>query len=101
MLKDFNFRIIWEYMPFFMEGLRNTFLISIVALFLALIVGILACAGRISKWKLLRAISIAYIESIRSTPLLVQIYFFYFGLPTLGIRIPELQTGILALCSSQ
>ena len=97
MLAGFNFRVIWEYMPFFLEGLRNTFLISIVAIFLALIVGIIACGCRLSHWKLLRGLSIAYIESIRSTPLLVQIYFFYFGLPTLGIRIPELQTGIIAL----
>jgi polar amino acid transport system permease protein len=97
MLEGFNFRIIWEYMPFFLEGLRNTFLISIISIFLALIVGTIACACRISRWKLLRGVSIAYIESIRSTPLLVQIYFFYFGLPTLGFRIPELQTGILAL----
>ncbi len=97
MLEGFNFRIIWEYMPLFLEGLRNTFLISIVSIFLALIVGIIACSSRLSRWKLLRAVAIAYIESIRSTPLLVQIYFFYFGLPTLGIRIPELQTGIIAL----
>jgi polar amino acid transport system permease protein len=97
MLEGFNFRIIWEYTPLFLEGLRNTFLISIVSIFLALIVGTLACASRLSRWKLLRGVSIAFIESIRSTPLLVQIYFFYFGLPTLGFRIPELQTGILAL----
>lgn len=97
MLENFNLRIIWEYMPFFLEGLRNTFLISIVSIFLALIVGIIACACRLSRWKLVRGVSIVYIESIRSTPLLVQIYFFYFGLPTLGVRIPELQTGILAL----
>jgi polar amino acid transport system permease protein len=97
MLAGFNFRVIWEYMPFFLEGLRNTFLISIVSIALALIVGIIACACRLSRWKLLRAVSIIYIESIRSTPLLVQIYFFYFGLPTLGIRIPEIQTGIIAL----
>ena len=38
-----------------------------------------------------------YIESIRSTPLLAQLYFFYFGLPSLGIRLPEEATGILAL----
>lgn len=97
MLEFFNYRTIWEYMPLFGEGLRNTFLISIASLFLALIAGVLACAARLSSWKGLRAISIAYIESIRSTPLLVQIYFLYFGLPTLGIRIPEIQTGILAL----
>ena len=97
MLAGFNFRVIWEYMPFFMEGLRNTFLISLVSIILALIAGVIACACRLSRFKLLRGISIAYIESIRSTPLLVQIYFFYFGLPTLGIRIPEIQTGIVAL----
>ncbi len=97
MLENFNFRIIWEYMPFFMEGLRNTFLISILSLVLALLVGIGACACRLSQWRLLRGAATVYIESIRSTPLLVQIYFFYFGLPTLGLRIPEIQTGILAL----
>jgi len=97
MLKDFNFRIIWEYMPIFLDGVHNTFLISLVSIFLALIVGIIACAGRLSDWRVLRAVAIIYIESIRSTPLLVQIYFFYFGLPTLGIRIPEIQTGIFAL----
>ena len=53
MLEGFNFRIIWEYMPFFMEGLRNTFLISIVSLFLALIAGITACAGRLSPCRTL------------------------------------------------
>lgn len=97
MLAGFNFRIIWEYMPLFMQGLRNTFLISCISLLLALMVGIIACACRLSRWKLLRGASTAYIESMRCTPLLVQIYFFYFGLPSLGLSIPELQTGILAL----
>lgn len=97
MLNDFNFRIIFEYLPLFLSGLRSTFLISIVSIFLALATGIIACACRISSIKILKYISTAYIEIIRSTPLLVQIYFLYFGLPTLGVRIPEIQTGILAL----
>ncbi len=97
MLDDFNFRIIIEYLPLFLSGLRSTFLISIVSIFLALATGIIACACRISSFKILKYLSTAYIEIIRSTPLLVQIYFLYFGLPTLGVRIPEIQTGILAL----
>ena len=97
MLADFNFRVIFEYLPLFLTGLKSTFLISIVSIMLALVVGIIACACRISGIKSIKYPSIAYIEIIRSTPLLVQIYFLYFGLPTLGIRIPELQTGILAL----
>jgi len=97
MLDDFNFRIIFEYLPLFLNGLKYTFLISLVALFLALITGIIACGCRISSIKTLKYPVIAYIEIIRSTPLLVQIYFLYFGLPTLGIRVPEIQTGIIAL----
>ncbi len=97
MLDDFNFRVIMEYIPLFLSGLQSTFLISIVSITLALGTGIIACSCRISSIKPLKYFSIAYIEIIRSTPLLVQIYFLYFGLPTLGLRIPELQTGILAL----
>lgn len=97
MLADFNFRVIFEYLPLFLTGLKSTFLISIVSIMLALVAGIIACACRISGIKSIKYPAIAYIEIIRSTPLLVQIYFLYFGLPTLGIRVPEIQTGILAL----
>ncbi|MCA1794225.1 MAG: amino acid ABC transporter permease [Desulfotignum sp.] len=97
MLADFNFRIIFEYLPLFLTGLRSTFFISGVSIMLALVTGTIACACRISSIKLLKYPAIAYIEVIRSTPLLVQIYFLYFGLPTLGIRVPEIQTGIIAL----
>ncbi|MCG8632429.1 MAG: amino acid ABC transporter permease [Desulfobacterales bacterium] len=97
MLTDFNFRVIFEYLPLFLSGLKATFFISIVSIALALATGIIACACRISPLKVLKFPAIAYIEIIRSTPLLVQIYFLYFGLPTLGLRIPEIQTGILAL----
>ncbi|MEE4363239.1 MAG: amino acid ABC transporter permease [Desulfotignum sp.] len=97
MLADFNFRIIFEYLPLFLTGLRSTFFISLVSIVLALITGTIACACRISSIKMLKYPAIAYIEIIRSTPLLVQIYFLYFGLPTLGIRVPEIQTGIIAL----
>ena len=97
MLADFNFRVIWEYLPFFLTGVRATAFIAAVSIALALVTGIVACACRISGIKILKYPAVIYIELIRSTPLLVQIYFLYFGLPTLGIRVPELQTGILAL----
>jgi len=97
MLADFNFRVIWEYMPLFLTGVKATFFISIVSIILALATGIIACACRISSIKAIKYPAISFIELIRSTPLLVQIYFLYFGLPTLGLRVPELQTGILAL----
>jgi len=63
----------------------------------AIIVGIIACAMRLSKSRALSTIAGMYIESIRSTPLLVQLYFFYFGLPSMGVMLPEWVTGVIAL----
>ncbi|MCF6178178.1 MAG: amino acid ABC transporter permease [Geopsychrobacter sp.] len=97
MLANFNFMVIFEYLPLFLSGLKSTFLISLVTLVLALITGIIACSMRISGIKTLQYPAIAYIEIMRSTPLLIQIYFLYFGLPSLGIVVPEIQTGIIAL----
>jgi polar amino acid transport system permease protein len=97
MLEYFNFRVIFESYPLFMKGFLSTGWISLISLFLSLVVGTLACAGRLSKSRFFSTPAAVYIETIRSTPLLAQIYFFYFGLPSLGLRVPELQTGILAL----
>jgi polar amino acid transport system permease protein len=63
----------------------------------ALVIGVIACGMRISRFKLFSRLAAIYIESIRSTPLLVQLFFFYFGLPSLGFRMSEAATGILAL----
>ena len=52
---------------------------------------------RLSQSRAISRTAAVYIESIRSTPLLVQLYFFYFGLPTLGIMLPEWVTGVIAL----
>jgi His/Glu/Gln/Arg/opine family amino acid ABC transporter permease subunit len=97
MLEYFNFRVIAQYLDQYMIGLLATGWISLVSLFLALILGTIACVTRLSKNRLISSVSAVYIESIRSTPLLTQLYFFYFGLPSIGININEVQTGILAL----
>jgi len=60
-------------------------------------VGILACGLRLSRSPFMSWSAGAYIESIRATPLLVQIYFFYFGLPSLGVQVSETFTGVTAL----
>ena len=97
MLETFNFRVILEYMPFFLRCFLATLWLSAAGLMGALVIGTLACGLRLSGSRLLSRAAGVYIESIRSTPLLVQLFFFYFGLPTLGLRLPEAATGILAL----
>ncbi len=97
MLEAFNFRVILEYMPLYMQCFVATVWLSALSLLGAVLVGIIACAMRLSgSWPLARIAGI-YIESIRSTPLLAQLYFFYFGLPSIGIMMPEWITGVIAL----
>ena len=97
MLEYFNFRVVLQYLPMFLKGFLATGWISIISLAGATCMGILACFCRLSRFRWLSSPAVAYIEIIRSTPLLAQLYFFYFGLPSLGVRLTEIQTGIFAL----
>jgi His/Glu/Gln/Arg/opine family amino acid ABC transporter permease subunit len=97
MLETFNFRVIINTLPQFLQGLAGTTWICLIALLGAMLVGIVACVMRLSNRSMVSTPAVMYIELIRSTPLLAQIYFFYFGLPSLGFRISETFTGIIAL----
>lgn len=97
MLEAFNFRVILEYMPLYLQCFMATVWLSALSLIGAVLVGIVACSMRLSQSRFISSIAAVYIESIRSTPLLVQLYFFYFGLPSMGIMFPEWVTGVFAL----
>ena len=97
MLDAFNFRVILEYMPLYLQCFSATLWLSALSLFGAILVGIITCAMRLSQSRTFSSIAGIYIESIRSTPLLAQLYFFYFGLPSLGLMLPEWITGVIAL----
>jgi len=97
MLETFNFRVILEYMPLYLQCFLATLWLSALSLLGAIMVGTIACAMRLSQSRTLARIAGIYIESIRSTPLLAQLYFFYFGLPSIGLMLPEWITGVIAL----
>jgi polar amino acid transport system permease protein len=59
--------------------------------------GIVFMLMRMSKQPVLRAIAIGYIELIRNTPILVQVFFVFFGMPALGVRLSGEQAAILAM----
>ncbi len=96
----FNFRIVWQYWQVFAQGAFNTIWISTICLILSLIFGIfIALARRSSNPFIWRPVA-GYIQAIRSTPLLIQIYLIYYGLPSIlpfGNFLDEAQTGIIAL----
>ncbi|PVA09653.1 amino acid ABC transporter permease [Pelagivirga sediminicola] len=96
----FNLRLVSEYADVFAEGIWQTLWISAVCLALSLIFGTLLALARMSKNPLLWRPVAGYIQFIRATPLLVQIYLVYYGLPTImpsGMLFDEVQSGIIAL----
>ncbi len=97
MLSALNFRVIGETLPQYWTGFLSTLSISLAAFAGALVIGIIACAMSIQPSRFLRAPAVAYIDLVRATPLLAQLYFLYFGLPSLGILMPELVVGVISL----
>ena len=94
---DFDFRVIWQNWDLFLQGALMTIRITGIATVLGLLVGILMAGLQLLKNRILSGIIQAYIEVIRNTPFLVQLFFVYFGLPTLGIMIPAWQAALFAL----
>ena len=63
----------------------------------AIALGLLFAMLKISKWKILRAIAVVYINVLRGTPLFLQIYIMFFGLPMLNINIDNNLLGIIVM----
>lgn len=93
----FHFEVIFKNLDFLLNGLKITFLISIFSLVIGFFLGLVIAFMRISKSKILSKMAIAYVEFFRNTPFLVQLFFFYFGLPELGIITEPITTAIIAL----
>lgn len=84
-------------MLFIAGGIGETIKISVLSIVLAIILALLAALGRLSKFAPFYALSTFYVSLIRGTPLYLQIFFFFLALPQLGIILPGLWAGVLAL----
>ncbi|ALS22345.1 MULTISPECIES: amino acid ABC transporter permease [Paenibacillus] len=85
---DFSF--LPTYYMFFINGAKMTLILSFFTVIFGVILGIGLALMRMSRIYPLKIFSVSYIEFIRGTPLLVQVLLFYYGLPKLGIKFPEL-----------
>ncbi|MBI5842891.1 MAG: amino acid ABC transporter permease [Chloroflexi bacterium] len=88
---------IGENMVFIAGGLAETIKISLLSITLATILALLAALGRLSTVPPIYALSTFYVSLIRGTPLYLQIFFFFLALPQLGIVLPGLWAGVIAL----
>jgi len=93
----FQFGEVLRYWPLLLQGTANTVVFSLVGMSAGLCVGILGAVWRNSRYLPLRALADIYVETVRNTPLLVQLFLFFFALPSLGIRLSAEQAAMLAL----
>ncbi|MFQ5959893.1 MAG: ectoine/hydroxyectoine ABC transporter permease subunit EhuD [Candidatus Methylomirabilales bacterium] len=91
----------WDYVveifPALLEGLWVTVQVALLAFVVAAVLGLILAIARRSDNRLISTPVSAFVEFIRSTPLLVQLYFFFFVLPRYGLRIPAFALGVLAI----
>ena len=92
---DFSF--LSEYKLFFIDGLKYTIMLAFFTVIIGSIFGLLLSLMRLSKNRLLKFIGSSYVEFIRGTPLILQLYIIFYGLPFLGVVLPGFSAGIIAL----
>lgn len=94
---DFSFNIVLQFLPYLLLGLRNTVLIGLIGVLSATVFGVAVALARLSWFKPLSMSAAGYVAFIRATPLLVQIYFLFYGLPEFGILLHPFLVAVLAL----
>lgn len=94
---DINYLPILPFMPIFLNGALITLEISCCALLFGMIFGIIGGLLKTSNVKILEAVASFYTWIFRGTPLLVQLYIIYFGLPELGLQLSPFASGALGM----
>lgn len=93
----FSWLAIWQGLPYLLQGAGLTIIISVVAMLLALVLGLAVALISQIPGAIARGLVRAYIETFRNTPLLIQIFIVYFGLPQLGLKLSPFLSGLSAL----
>ena len=92
-----DFEAIRSYLPLYEKAMWLTLRIGWIGILMAIVIGFLCALVRYYKIPVLRRIAGIYIELFRNTPLLVQLFFLYFGLPKLGLKMSADFCGALGL----
>ena len=92
-----DFSAVLAYWPDFLSGALLTLRLAVTATISGFVIGTLCAIGRRSEHAWVARACGAYVELIRNTPLLVQIFLVYFGLSSIGLRLSAVNVAILAL----
>lgn len=89
--------LLLQSLPLLLSGAKLTLILTLLTLVLGVPLGLLIALTRLGKFAALRTLAIAYVEAVRGTPLLMQIYVIYFVFPALGLSLPPFIAGVMAL----
>jgi polar amino acid transport system permease protein len=92
-----NFADVWPYSETLIRGAAHTLELTAVATVVGVALGTAGAAARSSRNRFWRGLFGGYVELIRNTPFIVQLFFVFFGLPSLGVKITEGQAALLAM----
>ena len=94
---QFDFGAQSQYLGLLLSGTAVTLCLTAVASCFGLAIAVAGAAASTSKSRLARGLVATYVELIRNTPFIVQMFFIFFGLPSLGLRLAALPAAVLAM----
>ena len=92
-----NVNIIFEYLPLYKNAAIITLKIGVIGIIISFVIGILFAVILYYKIPIIKNIILFYIELSRNTPLLIQLFFIYYGLPKVGVKLSPEICGIIGL----
>ena len=92
-----DIHLILEYLPLYLKGAWITVYLTIISLSWGIVIGLILVMFKMSKSRVLSLFASVYISVIRGTPLLLQIIFVFYALPSFGIVLSARISGIIAL----
>lgn len=94
---NFRFNALTPYAADILKGIGLTLQLTCLTMAVALLIGLFVALARMSENGTLRGIATVYVEAIRNTPLLVQLFIVFFGLPSLGVRLDAYAAALIGL----
>src|SRR5690625_4611702 len=92
-----DFSLVQSFIPYLLKAAWITLVLSVISIIVGLVLGLFITLMKISKYKILTLFADLYLWVIRGTPLLVQLFLVYFGLPQVGIDLTPFTSAIIAL----
>ena len=94
---DFNLYVIVRWWPNILQGLKVTTEVFLISAAISVLLGVIVASLISLRIPLLFEFFCAYVSVFRNTPLLVQLFFLFYALPSLGIRMSPLLTGVVGI----